>query len=112
MDLIQPFQKFKISLNVSSSHFESKKVVELDVRSNNNNIFYTVAYHAMYEIISRNRNLVEKRCTLDNLYPFEVAVGVLYLSHSSTKNQYDDRTIKVLYHYLKEVTWHGYLKST
>ena len=86
-------------------HFKIEKVEQLIVRSNNNNISYTVAYYAMYEIISRNPKLFEKYCTLDNLYPFEVAVRVLYLRPSSIKKQDDDRTIKVLYHYLREAPW-------
>ena len=86
-------------------HFVCEKVEQLIVCSNNSNISYTVAYYAMYEIISRNPKLFEKYCTLDNLNPFEVAVRVLYLRPSSIKKQDDDRTIKVLYHYLREAPW-------
>ena len=86
-------------------HFVSREVVKLKVRSNINNISYVLAYYTMYEIISRNRNLLEKCCTLDNLYPFEVAVGVLGLRQTNIKEQDDDWTIKVLYHYLREVPW-------
>ena len=66
-------------------HFVSREVVKLIVRSNINNISYVLAYYTMYEIISRNRILLEKCCTLDNLYPFEVAVGVLGLRQTNIK---------------------------
>ena len=46
-------------------HFISREVVKLIVRSNINNISYVLAYYTMYEIISRNRILLEKCCTLD-----------------------------------------------
>ena len=69
----------------NNPHFVSREVVTLRVRSNINNISYVLAYYTMYEIISRNRNLLEKCCTLDNLYPFEVAVSVLCLSQTNIK---------------------------
>ena len=86
-------------------HFVSREVVKLKVRSNINDISYVLAYYTIYEIISRNRNLIEKCCTLDNLYPFEVVVGVLGLSQTNIKEQDDGGTIRVLYHYLREVPW-------
>ena len=91
--------------NENCPHFVSREVVKLKVCSNINNISYVLAYYTMYEIISRNRILLEKCCTLDNLYPFEVAVGVLGLRQTNIKEQDDDWTIKVLYHYLREVPW-------
>ena len=94
-----------ITYDENCPHFVSREVVKLKVCSNINNISYILAYYTMYAIISRNRNLLEKCCTLDNLYPFEVAVGVLGLHQTNIKEQDDDWTIKVLYHYLREVPW-------
>ena len=94
---------FKFDL--SCAYFVSEKVEQLIVRPNIDIITYTVAYYEMYKIISRNRNLFEKYCTPDNLYPLEVAVSVLYLSPSNIKKSDDDLIIKVLYHYLREVPW-------
>ena len=91
--------------NESCLRLEGNKVEELEVRYYNNSISYHVAYHVMYEIIIHNPGLFEKCCTKDNLYPFEVALGVLYVMSSSIQERDDDWIIKVLYHYLRESPW-------
>ena len=56
---------------------ELKGVKEVMICAKIPDINYGVSYEVLWELVQNNRNLADQPCTIDNLYPLEVLIGVL-----------------------------------
>ena len=56
---------------------EMKGVKEVMIRAKIHFINYEMAYEQLWELVKNNEYLANQPCTIDNLYPLEVLIGVL-----------------------------------
>lgn len=82
-----------------------KGVKEVMIRAKIPYINYGMAYEQLWELVKNNTYLANEPCTIDNLYPIEVLIGVLgcdkhpythyqkYIDHLADENSLEERML-------------------
>ena len=74
----------------------------MEIRSKAKDISYSIAFHVMYEIVKRNKNLLDKPITIDGYRPFEVLIWVLVSEHKYYDRPTDLIITRVIYQFLRD----------
>ena len=87
------------NMNVPKGHeiFDQKnEVKEVMIRSKIPDISCTVAYDILAGLVFKNPILADQPCTVENLYPLEVLIGVYGYS-----NREEDKPIRMIHRLLR-----------
>ena len=74
----------------------------MEIRSAAKDITYSIAFHVMYKIVNRNKNLIHKPITIDGYRPFEVLIWVLVSEHKYYDHPTDLIITRFIYQFLRD----------
>lgn len=92
----------KLQNNYCDFFSNNRKIEMMEIRSAAKDISYSIAFHVMYEIVNRNKNLLHKPITIDGYRPFEVLIWVLVSEHKYNDRPTDLTITRVIYQFLRD----------
>ena len=74
----------------------------MEIRSAAKDISYSIAFHFMYEIVNRNKNILHEPITIDGNWPFQVLIWALVSEHKYYECPTDFIITRVIYQFLRD----------